>query len=185
VFATAGRPLIVDVVVTNLGSVAWAPQDQVRLGKRWLSSDGRRVLEPEDDGTRVLLPGTIEPGSEVQVTLQVAVPSAPGDYLLEADVVQEGITWFRHHGSPTLRVPVIVTSEQRSPGGGCDAACGAEGGTLPRMEMHGVPRARVLVVVQQAGGVVAAALEDHSAGPEWKSFLYVAERPPGPPEPLL
>jgi D-inositol-3-phosphate glycosyltransferase len=179
VVVMAGRPLIVDVVVTNLSSVAWTPRDQVRLGKRWLSADAERVLEPEDDGTRVLLPGTIEPGSEVQVTLQVAVPSPPGDYLLEADVVQEGVAWFRHHGSPTLRLPVTVAPREGDSRGGSDTA-GDVGETLPRMEMHGLPRARVPVIVGQAGGAVLAALEDHSAGAEWESFLYVVERPSRP-----
>jgi SAM-dependent methyltransferase len=184
VVVVATRPLIVDVVVTNLSSVAWAPEDQVRLGKRWLSADGERVLEPEDDGTRVLLPGTIEPGSEVQVTLQVAVPSRPGDYILEADVVQEGVAWFRHHGSSTLRVPVTVTPREDGSRIGCNGA-GDDGETLPRMEMHGVPRTRVLVIVGQAGGAVLAALDDHSAGAEWESFLYVVERPsrPSPRQP--
>jgi SAM-dependent methyltransferase len=176
------RPLIVDLVVTNRSSTTWAPEHQIRLGKRWLYAARRLVVEPEDDGTRVLLTGRISPGSEVRVTLQTAVPSIPGDYLLEVDLVQEDVTWFRAKGSPTLTLPVTVTGDVPTAAGSDGAAAGPGGArgerdeTVPRMEMHGVRREEVFDVVHEAGGSVLAALEDHSAGPEWESFLYVVER---------
>jgi hypothetical protein len=118
----------------------------------------------------------------VRVTLQTAVPSIPGDYLLEVDLVQEDVTWFRAKGSPTLTLPVTVTGDVPTAAGSDGAAAGPGGArgerdeTVPRMEMHGVRREEVFDVVHEAGGSVLAALEDHSAGPEWESFLYVVER---------
>lgn len=161
----AGKPAVLEVVVTNESTTAWEPGHQIRLGKRWLSARDERVLEPEDDGTRVLLPGKLEPGSSVTVSVQATVPTSPADYLLELDLVQEGVTWFRHHGSPTLVLPVTVVGEV--PGAGP---------IVPRMEMHGIPRERVAGAVTRAGGSLVAALEDHHAGPEWASLLYVVRR---------
>jgi hypothetical protein len=38
----------------------------------------------------------------------VNAPTIPGDYFLELDMLQEGVSWFGLHGSPTLRVPIRV-----------------------------------------------------------------------------
>jgi 2-polyprenyl-3-methyl-5-hydroxy-6-metoxy-1,4-benzoquinol methylase len=187
-------PVTLDVVVSNRSPVAWRPEHQIRLGKRWLAGGTRRVLEPEDDGTRVLLPGTIEAGAALTVRFECAAPAPAGEYLLEVDLVQEGVTWFRNWGSPTLVVPCTVRDSRAAAaaGGAAGQAAGDAGGAgalgdggdgdaaeaiVPRMEMHGVPRARVAEIVEAAGGTVVAACADHSAGPEWESFLYVVSRP--------
>ena len=43
-----------------------------------------------------------------------AAPEAPGDYILELDVVQEGVAWFGARGSKTLRASVGVTASPPS-----------------------------------------------------------------------
>jgi hypothetical protein len=38
----------------------------------------------------------------------VPMPSK-GAFLLECDLVSEGICWFEHNGSPTIRLKILVT----------------------------------------------------------------------------
>ena len=73
---------------------------------RWLMADGVGVVN-EMDG-RASLPHDVEPGAEAQLTLTVTAPQAPGEYVLEIDLVNEGVTWFYQRGSLTLRWPVRV-----------------------------------------------------------------------------
>jgi SAM-dependent methyltransferase len=169
----APDPIALTLTVTNQGSTVWLPGHQIRVGKRWLYADNGRVVEPEDDGTRVALPGAVEAGASVEVVLVAATPSRPGEYLLEVDLVQEGVTWFGDHGSPTLLVECKVVEIE----GSALESGGQTAGIVPRREMDGVPRELVSESVAAAGGVVVAALDDHSAGPEWQSYLYVVKKP--------
>jgi len=50
----------------------------------------------------------LPPGEITKLTLTVNAPAAPGDYLLESDMLQEGVSWFGLTGSPTVRLPVEV-----------------------------------------------------------------------------
>jgi hypothetical protein len=40
--------------------------------------------------------------------LPVTAPKAPGDYVLEIDMIHEGVTFFHEKGSKTLRIDVRV-----------------------------------------------------------------------------
>jgi hypothetical protein len=44
------------------------------------------------------------------------------------------------------------------------------------MDLYGVPRVAVETIAATSGCVVRAALEDHSAGPDWESYRYVVSR---------
>jgi hypothetical protein len=50
----------------------------------------------------------MEPGDTAGLTLTVAAPDAPGEYVLELDVVQEGAARSGARGSKTLTAPVKV-----------------------------------------------------------------------------
>jgi hypothetical protein len=98
--------------VRNAGGSAWPARGdsrgafQVNAGDRWLDSSGARVVNDLDG--RTSLPADLRPGEEVELTLAVTAPSAPGDYVLEIDMVHEGVTFFREKGSKTLRMNVRV-----------------------------------------------------------------------------
>jgi len=81
--------------VSNNGSERWPfrleEQPLIRLAHRWLDPDGA-PLEPH--GARTPFPRVVEPGERVTVPVAVLAPSAPGDYLLEVDVVHELVRWF-------------------------------------------------------------------------------------------
>jgi hypothetical protein len=99
------------VAVRNAGGVVWLARErglspfQLSAANHWLDSEGRVVTN--DDG-RGALPRDLRPGEEADVTFDVNAPRRPGDYILELDVLQEGVSWFALKGSKTLRVPVRV-----------------------------------------------------------------------------
>jgi hypothetical protein len=95
--------------VKNLGDEAWPAvgtkdfRYQVNMGDRWMI--GGTKLEDN----RAVLSGDLAPGAETQITLTVNAPRTPGDYTLEIDMVQEGVTWFSEKGGRPLRLSVRVT----------------------------------------------------------------------------
>ena len=50
-------------------------------------------------------------------------------------------------------------------------------GEFPRVEVFAVPRKHVLAAVVAQGCEVVAVLDDHHAGPSWKSVTYVIRKP--------
>jgi 4-amino-4-deoxy-L-arabinose transferase-like glycosyltransferase len=107
----AGEQFSVHVSVKNDGNTVWLAQErsgsplQVSLGDHWLDSEGRMVI-PDDGRSPVL--DDIKPGQEVHLSLTVNAPKTAGDFVLELDMVQEGVSWFGLRGSPTLRLPVKI-----------------------------------------------------------------------------
>lgn len=98
--------------VRNAGGSVWPARGnsigayQVNAGDRWLDSAGTRVVNDLDG--RTSLAEDLRPGEEVGLRLTVTAPREPGDYVLEIDMVHEGVTFFREKGSRTLRMNVRV-----------------------------------------------------------------------------
>jgi 4-amino-4-deoxy-L-arabinose transferase-like glycosyltransferase len=101
----------VRVFVRNVGDSAWLARErgaspfQLSAGNHWLDKDGNTFAN--DDGRAALL-RDLRPGEEEEMRLVVNAPRRAGDYLLEIDMLQEGVSWFGPKGSKTLRVPVKV-----------------------------------------------------------------------------
>jgi hypothetical protein len=98
--------------VRNAGGFAWPARGdahgmyQVNLGDRWLDPADGRVVNDLDG--RTVLARDLPPGEEVELTLPVKAPAAPGDYVLEIDMIHEAVTFFREKGSTPLRLNVRV-----------------------------------------------------------------------------
>jgi SAM-dependent methyltransferase len=182
-----GEARTVAVRVRNTGAHPWPAPDHARdvagvarLGNHWLTARGQMVIR--DDG-RASMPQPVGPGDEIELELPICAPGAPGRYLLECDLVEEGVTWFALRGSPTLRVPVTVTGTA-APGGPqprsplrrrvFDRLRRAP--SAPVMEMHCVPRDEVLSVVHGAGARVIDVADFVDAGEGFTSFRYVISR---------
>lgn len=60
------------------------------------------------DNPRTRLPRPVGPGEKVEVGVMVKAPLEEGRYLLEFDLVREGIAWFKDLGSTTLLLPFLV-----------------------------------------------------------------------------
>jgi hypothetical protein len=58
---------------------------------------------------RTPLPQDLVPGAEVEMPLTVVAPPTRGNYVLEIDMVHEGVTWFWERGAKPLRLRVKVT----------------------------------------------------------------------------
>jgi len=109
--AGAKERVKIRVAVRNAGGAVWLARErglsplQLSAANHWLDPSGAPVVN--DDG-RGALPQDLRPGEEVEITFAVNAPRRPGDYLLEIDMLQEGVSWFALKGSKTLRVPVKV-----------------------------------------------------------------------------
>jgi hypothetical protein len=105
-----GEQASIKVKVKNIGNGTWPAQGQgpkykVDLGNHWLDKQGVEVVA--DDG-RIGLPHDLKPGEEAELLLTVKAPKTPGDYVLELDMVHEDITWFKRHGSQTVKTSITV-----------------------------------------------------------------------------
>lgn len=164
------------VLVRNDSAVTWpaggAPDGrfQIKLGNHWLSSNGETLLL--DDG-RATLPSDLQPGEEIELSLVITVPRQPGDFVLELDMVQEGVAWFRDRGSLTCRVPISITPPAHQSPQVLDAAATA---AEPRMEMQGVAKAEVIALIESNGGNVIDIQDDLSSGREWQSYVYYVRK---------
>jgi SAM-dependent methyltransferase len=105
-----GSVLSVPLGIRNTGNTRWLHSPQpcsghVSVGGRLRAAGGN---EHELDFLRAPLPGDVEPGQRIEVDCALTVPSAPGRYVLEIDLVDEGVAWFGSRGSPTLTFDLTV-----------------------------------------------------------------------------
>jgi SAM-dependent methyltransferase len=168
----------VRVQVRNASPEVWPMRGtdgwyQVSVGGRWRDATGERTgLE-----CRAALHADLAPGDEQVVDLDVVAPEQPGAYVLDVDLVQEGVAWFEDHGNTPAQVRLRVAAPWRARRKASRPATTwptAE----PAMEMHAVPQADVLCWVEAAGGRVVDVGEILSAGRQfllrdWDSVLYV------------
>ena len=186
----AGSELALTFRVRNTSDHEWR-QPQVgplALGNHWLDAGGE-LMVAQDDGRAPLLQ-IVPPDLAWPVLVKMCAPAVPGRYVAEIDLVHEGITWFAHKGSQTLRLSIDVTpadvpvEAQASPMQEYpipeypDAAVprpAAPPSTTPTkadFPMNGVPREQVMDIIRAHGGRFAYLEEDRRAGPEWVSYRY-------------
>jgi 4-amino-4-deoxy-L-arabinose transferase-like glycosyltransferase len=107
----ANQKVSLPVLVRNDSTVVWLARErsggryQVSLGNRWLDTSGNAIIN--DDG-RAVLRNDLRPGEQVELKLAVNAPHRRGDYLLEIDMLQEGVSWFGLKGSATVRRPIHI-----------------------------------------------------------------------------
>lgn len=165
---SAGQSETIRARVKNLSAHTWPCTGTatggyfIQLGNHWRREDGSVVVT--DDG-RTILPRNLAPGEEAELQLPVHAPGRPGDYILELDMVEEGVTWFRERGSQAFARRVRVTPSDPQ----------HEEVASPVMEMHGVPREEVVQAIESAGGSIVKVVDDHSAGC-WVSYMYVVTK---------
>jgi SAM-dependent methyltransferase len=156
--------IVVDV--RNASPTAWPADRFVTLGNHWRSETGEMLRI--DDG-RALMGVGVDPGASVPVTLEMQAPTEPGAYLLELDLVIEGVAWFADHGSPTTTIPVQVVARDAT-------RADEEPELLPVMEIHGIERADVEATLR-AGGLDIVIVEETDKAAGWRDYWYVATKP--------
>lgn len=105
----AGQSFRVRVNVRNRGSVPWEPTEAsgIRLANHWLGEDGE-MLQWADG--RADLGAALAPDEKIRLWLTVRAPVVPGRYLLELDLVEEGVAWFKEMGARALTIPIEVAA---------------------------------------------------------------------------
>jgi len=177
--------------VRNTSNHTWQ-QPQVgpmALGNHWLDASGE-LMVLQDDGRSPLLQ-VVPPGLVWPVLLTMRAPAEPGRYVVEIDLVHEGISWFAGKGSRPLRFSVDVTRRTSAgevsgtammkeyavpaypddalPGSQASAPASSADADFP---MHGVPREHVMEIIRRHGGRLAFLEEDRRAGLELVSYRY-------------
>ena len=103
----AGGTARVNVEVTNLGGVDWMPTPSSGLfvANCWIASTGqaRNWL----DG-RAALPEGLAAAASRTVALDVRAPAEKGRWVLEIDLVDEGVGWFKELGSTPCQIELSV-----------------------------------------------------------------------------
>lgn len=116
----AGRRHSVRFRLRNDGGRIWrrGGPNPVHVGFHWYDRNGRQVLQLPQDDIRSELPVDVQPGAGVELVADVVAPAQAGEYVLEWDLVEEGVTWFRDQGSAPLPLPVVVQVPPAREGGG-------------------------------------------------------------------
>ena len=162
--------------IANRSPEGWLPAQRLAIGAHWRLEGG----ESAEDGNRTALGENLDKQESVEVEAEATAPLEPGHYVLEFDILQEGVAWFGDRGSPTLCLPMEVIDPSRS-GPRTAAPHEVRQGPsefAPHMEMHAVGRSEVVELLQSHGAEVLAVLDDDSAGSEWLSYFYVARKLP-------
>jgi SAM-dependent methyltransferase len=105
----ARQDVTVDLTVRNASWREWRSEQTphpILLSYHWL--DARRG-PVEYDGLRTPLPRPLPPGESYPVTMRVRTPATAGTYVLEIDLVEEGVSWFTRAGTRPLRSTVRIT----------------------------------------------------------------------------
>lgn len=106
-----GATTVRSVTVRNLSTAPFFADGRiespgvVNASYHWLDATGNVVVF---DGARTALPSPLAPGEATGLDMKVVAPAQRGSYLLEVDLVLEGVTWFGARGSETSRTPVRV-----------------------------------------------------------------------------
>lgn len=111
----AGTQASIRVEVVNQSPSMWKadPKGTISIANHWYS-EGGELLQWLDGCTP--LPKDLPPGSKVSVMLTVTSPIAPGNYVLECDLVDEGIRWFGEDADSAAKIRVFVGPEQGKTG---------------------------------------------------------------------
>jgi LPS sulfotransferase NodH len=109
----AGERVIVQATARNTGTLAWSPTyaqwpanlwPLLRLSYHLFAADGTFVGE----GDRTQLPRFVPSGGEVTFITEFPAPAAPGEYVVQWDMISENSCWFAACGSTVYRSSLRV-----------------------------------------------------------------------------
>ncbi len=95
--------------VKNTGALSWNKNgdNPIYLGYHWIDFNNKKTVV--FDGKRSIIPQDgVNVGDEIVFDLAVTSPSEPGEYILQVDLVQEGVAWFSFLGVPPLEKFVSI-----------------------------------------------------------------------------
>lgn len=162
----ANSKITIFVKIKNISNVIWPAlgdingKYQISLGNHWLDSDEKIII---NDDARVALSKDIRPSEEEELSLTVTTPG-PGIYILEIDLVQEMVAWFKDKGSKTAKITMAVKHGTHK-----DKPSSKD---IPKMEMYGIRKHEIIALIEKSGGRIIDIQENDAAGKEWRSYRY-------------
>jgi len=102
------QSLNLKVVLENKSQVTWLPSKQsgIFLANRWRKRKNNKVKVWKDGLTELTEP--VAPGEKVTLNLKVIAPTVPRPWILEIDLIDEGVCWFQDYGSSPARLKTQV-----------------------------------------------------------------------------
>jgi hypothetical protein len=105
--ALEGGAVEIDLRLKNTGRQEWSTRAKNPcLISYHLLDDKGQVLK--FDNPRTALPKAVPPGKKIEAAVRVKAPLEAGTYILDFDLVREGLSWFKDLGSRPLRIPLVV-----------------------------------------------------------------------------
>ncbi len=108
---SVSAPFWVDAKITNEtnDALSFVAPSSVRLAYHWIEKMTRQMVI--FDGERSALSPSLGPKTTERYPMKIVAPSQPGEYILQATLVQEGVCWFENiHPSIMQEFCVSVTT---------------------------------------------------------------------------
>jgi hypothetical protein len=93
----AGSVVEIPIQITNTGTKTWVRDDCTAKTNFYVAyhwSIGGVSAGDNFDGERTPVPKNLPTGASAALNLVVRAPQTPGNYTLEIDLIEEGVTWF-------------------------------------------------------------------------------------------
>jgi hypothetical protein len=101
--------LSIPIVLRNTGTTSWRSSGThpVHASYHLFSPQGAVI---QFDNARTSFATRVEPDESRIIHLRFSAPDEPDPYLLEIDLVKQGVTWFKDRGSAAARLSLDVSS---------------------------------------------------------------------------
>jgi hypothetical protein len=109
--ASEGERVEMGFELKNIGKEAWVHEgDEACLFSYHLLRENGETVQ--FDNRRIPLPETVKPGKSIHMSAAVPSPLSEGTYILEFDLLREGVAWFKDYGSPSAEVILRVQKRE-------------------------------------------------------------------------
>lgn len=106
-----GEKIKIHLRIKNEGRVGWSSKGKNPcLLSYHLLNEKEKIIRY--DNRRFPLPQKINPGQSFETTISIISPLQKGKYILEFDLLKEGIAWFKDYGSRTSKFSLWVKEKK-------------------------------------------------------------------------
>lgn len=97
--------------IKNLGRAVWSltEKNPCLLSYHLLDENGKVIIY---DNRRFSFPQNVVPGQTLEMKIGIISPLEKGQYILEFDIVREGISWFKDYGCETSKILLEVKEKK-------------------------------------------------------------------------
>jgi ubiquinone/menaquinone biosynthesis C-methylase UbiE len=169
----SGSQILLHAKVKNISDFTWPVSGnldgkyQLKSSTRWFDEAGTAISA---DDIKTILPNDLKPSEEIELPLLISTPKLEGTFVLELDMLQEGVAWFKDKGS-TPRTFTINLKRTKHGETSLDIQA-----TTPIIQMYGVTRRTVEQIIEEAGGKCIEIQKNNLAGEHWTSFQYTVTK---------